>query len=280
MDAGAGNKAIVFEAFSQNIDPEKTPNGIINIGLDQHEVNIYDVPDLNGGSSKVNFLGKAGVEELYLKNLTNEFGLYDLNGWMNKKFLNAKALQRIANLSNLGNSIEEVIAKLDDIKPHTEQAKAAQETLRTLWKGFQSLPESGPGLIKEIGEKHGLVDNRYRTEKATDIITKETNLDMEKIGNSYTELESSYELALNSGNKEKLEETISQVDVTLRELADIRNKYEEYQKQANKENPEDFCVYAAMPRLKTYFTTPVIMRMINYRINLKGRLEQAQSEKK
>ena len=268
-----GETSEEFEAFAQNIDPAKTPNGIINIGLDPHGVNIYEVPNLDGDTTQVNFLDKNGVEELYLKNLTNEFGLYQLQRWQDKKFLNAKALQRLANLHNLGNTTEDILDKLSKLKNPSPQITIASDNIKTIWKEFKGLEISGPGLIKTLGSQAGFKDDRYRSEKVTDRVTEQSVTDMENISEYKKLAEASYEVAYQATDKEIIKQTIKQIADYQDRLIDMFGIYSGYQELADKNQEEDFCVYAALPHLIEHFILPVTRQLANYKISLEDKSE-------
>jgi hypothetical protein len=263
-----GESSEEFEAFAQNIDPDKSPNGIINIGLDKHRVNIYQIPSLDGQEVEVNFLDKKGVEELYLKNLSNEFGLYKINGWLDKKFLNAKALQRLANLHNLGNSTEDILDKLDKLEKHSQPVIAAIDNIKTIWKEFKGLSKTGPGLVKSIGEENGFEDDRYRAEKATDIFTEKSTTDMERVTKFHSGAKEAYEAAKLSGNRKRHEEAIKEITNFQDDLIEMMDMYIAYQELTDNSKEEDFCIYAALPHLIEHFMLPVSRQLSNYKIML------------
>jgi hypothetical protein len=278
-----------MEAFAQNMHDEianegKKKNGIINLGADQERLEVVDV---NG--VKVNIGDEKLAEELYLKNIVNEFGLYNLNGWEKKGSINAKALQRIFNVINLDSqkfedSIDQLIEKIGTIESPTEEAKDAQASLAGLWNKFKSLKEKGPGLVNHLMEKNDLKINAANdreqkilaTEKAVDIITAETREDMKNMSDRYTRLEKNCREILDAAESspEKYREAIEAIDQEVENLSAVGMKYKKYLHKVNSADKNDFCVYAAMPRLRNQFIRPLITRLMENRRDLKDKLKK------
>lgn len=269
----SGERMIDFEAFGQNIDPEKTANGLVNIGLDDHGVNVYQIPAASGEKTAVNMIDKQGVEKLYFQNLLNEFSLYDLEGWNNRGFLNSKAIQRIANLQNLGNSPEKIVGVLPEVKVKTETAAQAKEVIGNLWTGIKEGQYKGPGLTKSLGEKLNLPDNRYRAEKVVDFITKETGRQMKEISEAALLAEEKEKEALESLNPKSLEDYNQLLKEKILQVAQVRDNYQEYLNMVNSEAAEeDFAPYAALIRLKDYFAQPALAKLLVKKIAVEEKI--------
>ncbi len=269
----SGERLIDFEAFGQNIDPEKNKNGLVNIGLDEHQVNVYQIPDAKGETAAVNMMDKAGVEKLYFQNLLNEFGLYDLEGWNNRGFLNSKAIQRIANLQNLGNSPEKIVGALPEVGVKTEKAEQAKEVISHLWEGIKGGEYKGPGLTRTLGEKLNLPDNRYRPEKVVDFITKETGAQMKSISEIGKQAEAMEKAAENSLDPKALAEYDGFLKAKIGEVAAIRDRYQEYLGMTSSQDAEaDFAPYAALIRLKDYFAQPALADLVVRKIRTEEKL--------
>jgi hypothetical protein len=275
-----------MEAFAQNMHDEvvnqgKDTNGLINLGVDKHRVEVVVV---NG--VKVNIANEKTVEELYLKNIVNEFALYDLNGWEKKGSVSAKALQRIFNVINLDSqrfedSINQIIENIKNIDPPTPEAEIAQKSLRNLWTQFKALPAEGTGLVKYLMTENNINietnDNRERkvlsTEAAVDIITIETKKDMQDMSDRYQDLEKKCQEAL-LNSPEKSQEAIEAIDAEIKLLSITGLKYKNYLNQVNSADKNDFCVYAAMPQLRNHFILPIITRLMKNRKDLKDKIKQ------
>jgi|GEM_PF-1844880 len=278
-----------MEAFAQHMHDEvvnqgKNRNGIVNLGLDRERVEVVDIDGV-----KVNIGDEKVAEELYLKNIVNEFALYDLNGWEKKGFINAKALQRIFNIINLDgqkfeDSIDQMIDKLDKIEPATEESKNARDSLRGLWDKFKTLPKNDTGLVKHLTEKTGLAiqaenerENKIlATEEAVDTITMETKKDMEDMSGRYQSLEKTCREALDAkqANPGQYQAAVTAIDQEIKNLSAVGAKYKGYLSQVNSADKNDFCVYAAMPRLRNQFILPIIMRLMKNRRDLEKKLNQ------
>jgi hypothetical protein len=266
-----GDKTVSFEAYSQNTDAAKIPNGIINLGLEKETINIYPFSDADGKTS-LNFLGRDGVEELYFKNLLNEFSLYDLNGWLNKKFLKPKALERLSDLISLGLTIQDVINRLDGINAGTEIGLNSKKALKNLWEKFSSLPLNGTGLLRTFGDRLELKDDRYRLEKIASFLTKEIAGDLEVATLSYKMARINYKIALRSDRQEDIKRASRKINSRLHALGAQRSKYAAYKRLANNEVENDFCLYAALSRLEAYFFTPIVQQVLSFKINMRSRL--------
>jgi hypothetical protein len=267
---------IEMEAFAQHMQSEIAAgekfNGIINLGAEKQTIEVID---LNG--TKVNIGSEATAEELYLKNIVNEFALYDLNGWENRSYLNAKALQRIFNVTNLDHenfesSIDKIIATIGEIDPPTPEAKTAQTVLQNLWQEFKSTEHlQGPGLVNYLLQKNQIdiksqneTENKIlSTEKAVDLITTETQTDMKYIGDKYSASKTAAEAILDSPVKspEMIKAAIDKIKTDVQELFGLGRKYKDYSQQVDSASRRDFCVYAAIPRLRNYFIKPVIVKL-------------------
>jgi len=279
-----------MEAFAQHMQDEvvnegKNTNGVINLGVDQQAVEVVDV-----GGVKVNIGNEKMAEELYLKNTINEFALYDLNGWENRGILNAKALQRIFNIINLDSqkfedSIELMIENIGKIKPQTEQAKIAQESIKHLWEKFKSLPKTkDEGLVNHLMETNNIklndgMDNHEKkiisTEKAVDIITAETKADMTQMSDNYDVLHGNCAAVLNNpkSSPEEINKAIDKIGTEVKSLRQIDLKYKNYLNQVNSADKNDFCVYAAMPQLINNFILPIVTRLMKQRRDLKQKIK-------
>jgi len=276
----ASGKKVEMEAFAQHMQSEvsagKNTNGLINLGLDKQGL---EAVECNG--IKVNIGNEIMAEELYLKNIMNEFPLYDLKGWENKGFLNAKALQRIFNVINLDHenfegSIDGIITNIGKLKPPTEAARQAQEVLSNLWAEFKAAKHfDGSGLVDHLVEKNGLeiksdnVEEEHilKTEAAVDIMTNETREDMEKMSASHQALKNEID-SYEGGNEVLRVSLLRKVDDEIQKLSATGQKYKTYMRQVDGQSPRDFCVYAAMPRVRNFFIRPIMLEMIDARKKL------------
>ncbi len=276
-------KIIEMEAFAQHmksdLDAGENTNGIINLGVDKQGIEVIDC---NG--VKVNIGNEFMAEELYLKNIMNEFPLYDLNGWENKSYLSAKALQRMFNVINLDhenfeNSINNIVRKISEIKPPTEAARHAQEVLGNLWDDFKTASHfRGSGLVDLLIDEHderiadrGPKETKIlKTEAAVDFITQESKQDMEAIYGSYRALNEEM-LAYKNSDGANQEEMIKTVDDRISDLLVMSQKYKKYIRAVDGDSPRDFCVYAALPRVRNFFIKPVLVEMLKARHDLKNK---------
>lgn len=281
-----------MEAFAQNMHDEvvnqgKETNGIINLGVEAQTIETVDIDGV-----KANIGSEKTAEELYLKNTVNEFSLYDLNGWKNRGILNAKALQRIFNIINLDEndfeeSIEKVIEKIGQLKPPTDEAREAQAAIQAIWSQFKKLPGNGNGLVDHLMEKNGVgTEGRnekeskiLNTEKAVDIMTAETSRSMRVINDQYNYLAELY-LDVEStedASKSEIEITINEIKKGIDLSLSIGRRYKEYIQEINTEDKNDFCAYAALPRLRNYFIKPTVLKLLMFQKNLEHKLSQTKS---
>jgi len=276
-----------MEAFGQYMHDEivnqnKPTNGLINLGAEQQTVELVNV---NGVEVPIG--SEATAEELYLKNTITEFALFDLNGWQNKGNINAKALQRIFNIINLDSeefeeSIDKIIAQIGKLKPPTEEAKVAQASLQIIWNQFKSLPKGGQGLVNHLAETNNFNvqgENEEETkiittEKAVDFITARTSRTMRVIDEQYKYLSGlCLEVeATENPTKSELEITIGEVKKGIDQCLAFGNTYKEYTKQINSANKNDFCAYAAIPRVRNHFIKPVVLKLLKHQKNLEAKL--------
>ena len=277
---------IPMEAFAQNMISEikngEKLNGIINLGAEKQSVEVIDC---NG--VKINIGSEATAKELYLKNITNEFTLYDLNGWENRSYLNAKALQRLFNITNLDgekfeSSMDDIIKDIEALDPPTLAAQRAQKVLTNLWENFKKSDYQGSGLIDHILDKNKesitATDKNaeeikvLKTEKAVDLMTKETQADMAAISEAYKLLKKDGQEILARPNKDAAatENLLNKISDQLATLVKTENKYQVYESQVNSEQLRDFCVYAAIPRLRDYFIKPTMVRLFYLRNKLQA----------
>jgi len=267
---------IDMEAFAQHMQSEVAAgqklNGIINLGAEAQTIEVVDV---NG--TKINIGSEKTAEELYLKNIVNEFALYDLQGWENRSYLNAKALQRIFNVTNLDHenfedSIDNIITAISQIDPPTPEAQTAKIVLQNLWQEFKSSQDlQGPGLVDYLLQKNKIdiespdktKDKVLQTEKAVDLITAETQNDMKEIEAKYSvsRLAAEKILASSEKNPEIIRKMVSTLQNQVVELFALGRKYKDYSQQVDNNSRRDFCVYAAIPRLRNYFLKPVIVNL-------------------
>ncbi|PIT94843.1 hypothetical protein COT98_01935 [Candidatus Falkowbacteria bacterium CG10_big_fil_rev_8_21_14_0_10_39_9] len=276
-----------MEAFAQNMNSEVMDNenkindtklnGIINLGAEKQTIEVVLV---NG--AKVNIGSEKTAEELYLKNTANEFALYNLNGWDHKGSLNPKALQRIFNLINLDgqkfeDSIDLMIKNITRYKPVTDEARVAQESLQHLWAKFKTLEvnhrngEKKEGLVNHLikvnGIKFDTTDDRENkilsTEKAVDIITQKTKEDMVLMSTNFEEYK---KLLENKGSAPA--ELITNIDNQILSLSTISKEYKKYLSLVNKDDKNDFCVYAAIPQLRDHFILPILTKLNRDRMKL------------
>ena len=257
---------------------------------------VYEKVKVNIGSEKM-------ARELYLKNIIKEFNLYNKNGWEHKAMLNAKALQRIFNLINMDSegteqSINNLMDEIARIEPKTETIRKVRDSLVFLWEQFKSLPinkqdESAgqqKGLVdyineinkKEINsnqedpEKKTKEEKVLATESAVDIITKETNFDLDEISTRSKKLKLKYEgvLGNESASKEDIEGAIDDINKERRLLIQTGIKYKNYISIADSKNRDDFCVYAAMPMMRYHFILPYSVELVANKIRLIKKLEK------
>ncbi|MEI7452121.1 MAG: hypothetical protein WCK37_02825 [Candidatus Falkowbacteria bacterium] len=276
----ASGESVEMEAFAQHmqseIDEGQNTNGLINLGIDKQGL---EVVDCNG--VKVNIGNEDMAEELYLKNIMNEFPLYNLNGWENKGCLNAKALQRIFNVINLDHenfesSIDDIITNIGKLKPPTEAARQAQVVLSELWVEFKAAKHfDGAGLVDHLVEKNGLEiksgnleeEHILKTEAAVDIMTNETRMDMESMSAAHQTLKN--EIDNYDGSNEELRVSLlEKIDDEIKNLSATGQKYKAYMREVDGKSPRDFCVYAAMPRVRNFFIRPIMSEMIAARKKL------------
>jgi len=279
----ASGRKIEMEAFAQHmkseIDAGANTNGIINLGVDQQGIEVVDCDGV-----KVNIGNEAMAEELYLKNIMNEFPLFDLKGWENKSYLNAKALQRIFNVINLDHedfegSINNIISKISNLNPPTEAARQAQKVLSNLWRDFkESKHFNGNGLVDYLVAEKGITVNAkdaeeehiLKTEAAVDLMTKGTQKDMESMYNSYKALSGEI-AAYKAGDEKSKADLIGKIDGQIAELLDMGRKYKTYVRQVDGDSPRDFCAYAAIPRLRNYFVKPILLEMLKTKNDLNNK---------
>lgn len=265
-------RLIDFEAFAQNIDPEKSSNGLINIGLDKHKVNIYQIPDTEGEVAPVNMIDKEGVEKLYKQNFLNEFGLFELEGWQNRGFLNNKSIQRLANLQNLGYTPDQIIVLLAETEVKTEEATEAKRAISNLFNKFKKGNYQGSGLTESLGDKLDIPDNYHRHEKVVDFITKETSRQMQTISEIVNLAAEKEKLAL-SADQGNLEEYYSFLESQVLQLASIRDQYHDYLSLCSNEDVnQDFALFAALSRLKDYFAQPALNQLLVKRLAVEEKL--------
>ncbi len=282
---------VEMEAFAQNMATEvskgEASKSLINLGLEKHKIEVVEA---NG--VKINIGDEKTAEELYLKNITREFKLYDLKGWENRGYLNTKALQRIFNVVNLDSqeteeSIQNLIDNISNLVPQTDETRETQATLNKLWNDFKKVKVdkdgkeiNGTGLVNFLSERAGLEapDDNDRekktiaTEKGVDLISKETSSDMRGMSDRNKALIEKYQSVLEKGSAEEIKEMINDVNNEMVNLSNIESKYKLYLSMVNKNDKNDFCVYAALPRLTNQFVRPLARKALEMKKNLRAKL--------
>ncbi|MEK7588541.1 MAG: hypothetical protein AAB438_01850 [Patescibacteria group bacterium] len=213
---------INIEAFAQNVDTSKKPNGISNIGLETMGVNVY-----NENGVEINFANREENFKFYLQMAAIELQKYQLdNSFMHK--IKNKFPQRLNNIIAIlkRQQREDFEKKLkeglvtEEERPNPENItdkditklmfefekynlnpalfdKFAKSTdaetidpVDTLFKRFVRFQITKESKLKEGNETEGFIkqkgDNR---EDALDVLTQEGLMDMTEIAKNHKQLQ-------------------------------------------------------------------------------------------
>jgi hypothetical protein len=172
----------------------------------------------------------------------------------NLPVLSAKGIQRMSNERIIsGESFDQILARQQkSVENEDEETKRGAQILLDLKSEYDSRKASGTGLSRYVCAANDVPPDKCTAEEAVNLITKELKATMENADALYQ----SAQLVFSKEGVSK-EEKIDSINSIYKEINSLYISYDNKLKLLNKEDEDEFMMYAALRSLENSFLYPI-----------------------